>query len=51
MRDRKFESSSLAERCQVLFDADFDPTFRAVLGGLIVLIIAFTAGLGTHYLM
>jgi hypothetical protein len=51
MRDRKFDNSSLVERCQILFDANMDPTLRAVLGGLIVLIIAFASGLGARYLV
>ena len=53
MRDRKFDSSShsFVEHCQIVFDADMDPTLRAVVGGLIVLIIAFASGLGARYLV
>ena len=52
MRDREFDSSShsFVERCQILFDADMDPTLRAILVGLIVLTIAFASGLGASYL-
>lgn len=53
MRHSKFDSSShsFVGRCQILFDADMDPTFRAVLLGLIVLTIAFASGLGASYLL
>jgi hypothetical protein len=53
MRDRKFDSSSYSfvGRCQILFDADMDPTLRALLVGLIVLMIAFASGLGASYLL
>ena len=53
MRHSKFDSSSrsFVERCQILSDADMDPSLRATLLGLIVLIIAFASGLGARYLM